>query len=82
MNNLMPGLNPTPSRATVDVGFKRWMGVITSSVRLVRQGAGANGVGCVGPSTMRLGGSGIPPISLIVHTGLDVGLNFVANSLA
>jgi hypothetical protein len=47
------------------------MVVITSSVLLVRLDVGRSGVGCVGPSIMRLGGLGIPLINLIARIGLD-----------
>jgi hypothetical protein len=60
----------------VVVGFKRWMGVIMSSVLLVRLDVGKSGVGCVGPSIMRLGGLGILLINLIARIGLDERLLF------
>jgi len=78
MSNRASGLNPTPSRATADVGFKRWMAVITSSVYLVRLGVGRNGVGCAGQNMMRLGGLETQLINLIALIGLDVGPVFDA----
>ena len=61
-------------------GFRKWMGVIMSSVCLDPWVVGMNGVGCVEQNMMILGESGIPLIREIVLIICEIWMSWIGMS--